>query len=71
MRKIRFEYWEKGLYIREEEYYLSKKAADTREKELISQSKCTSIQNTQLRNTLSNFIRCLTKKKTSKVVCAR
>ena len=71
MRKIKYEYWDKGLYIKKEEYYLSSKEADAREKELISQSKCTSIQNTQLRNTLSNFIRCLTKKKISKVVCAR
>ena len=64
MRKIRFEYWEKG-------YYLSKKAADTREKELIVQNRYDSVSNVQLCNTLSNFIRCLTKKKTSKVVCAR
>lgn len=71
MKKITYEYWYKGLYIREEEYYLSDKEADVREKELISKNEYETVWNLPLCNPLSTFIKCLTKKKTSKIVCAR
>lgn len=71
MKKIKYEYWHKGLYIREEEYYLSNKEADAREKELISKNEYEAVWNLTLCNTLSIFMKCLLKKKTSKVVCAR
>ena len=71
MKKVEYEYWDKGLYIRQEEYYLSNKEADAREKELISKNEYEAVWNLPLCNPLSTFIKCLTKKKTSKVVCAR